>query len=151
MPWQNQAITAVHALAAGDASGARPKIGAGEWQDCSITMSEGPKMRKTIKMATCGTGAGIGIATGAGAHVTVCAGNAVTVTAVTLVTLVLPLPRYRGISAHAHIDHGLHSRKTGPDRRGWPQVGIERAFWPLAALLSLAAAPLVALTGWLPM
>ena len=34
---------------------------------------------------------------------------------------------------------------------GWPQVGIERAFWPLVALLSLAAAPLVALTGWLPM
>ena len=103
----------MRALAAGDASSARPKIGAGEWRDCSITMSEVPKMHKAMKMATCGTDAdaGIGIATGAGAHVTVCAGNAVTVTAV---TLVLPLPRYRGISAHAHIDHGQHSRKTGP-------------------------------------
>ena len=113
MPWQNQAIPAIHALAAGDASGARPKTGAGDWQHWCITMSEVTKMIKTIKMATCGTGAGIGIATGAGAHVTVCAGNAVTVTAVSLVTLVLPLPRYRGISAHAHIDHGLHSRKAG--------------------------------------
>ena len=110
MPWQNQAIPAVHALAAGDASGARPKTGAGEWQDCSITMSEVPEMRKTMKTATCGAGAGIRIATGAGAHVTVCAGNAVTVTAV---TLVLPLPRYRGISLHAHIDRGRQSRKTG--------------------------------------
>ena len=68
----------------------------------SITISEAPKMRKTMKTATCGTGAG--------EPVTLCAGNAVTVT---LVILVLPLPRYRGISAHAHIDHGLHPRKTG--------------------------------------
>ncbi len=107
MPWQNQAIPVVHALAAGDASCARPKTWAGEWLDWSITTSEVPKMRKTKKTATCGTGTGIGIATGAGVHVTVCAVDAVTVT---VVTLVLPLlPRYRGISAHAHIDHGLQS------------------------------------------
>ncbi len=32
----------------------------------------------------------------------------------------------------------------------WPQAGIESFFWPLLALLSLAAAPLVALSGWIP-
>lgn len=56
MPWKNQAITAVNASAAGNASRVESNPWAAKWQNCAISVPKVLEVQEILKPSLFGTG-----------------------------------------------------------------------------------------------